>query len=265
MTQTLRILALFVLAVLASPALAFERHQPGCEPEMAGLVPRIVPAALTADQVRLDFIGHSTFLIETAKGVTIETDYNDYARARITPTVATMNRAHDTHFSNRPEPGIAHILRGWNEDGSPADFDMTIDDVRIRNVVTNIRLWGTDRTLLNGNSIFIFETAGLCIAHLGHLHHELEPEHFRQLGRVDVLLMPVDGNYTMGQEQMFDVARRVQARLMIPMHYFGPYTLDRFLDLAGKTFPVQRSEVTSVTVSRDTLPQRPTILVLPGR
>jgi hypothetical protein len=62
-----------------------------------------------------------------------------------------------------------------------------------------------------------------------------------------------------------EVARRVQARIMIPMHYFGPSTLDRFLALAGDTFPIERRETANLVVSKETLPEKPTIIVLPGR
>jgi Beta-lactamase superfamily domain len=108
-----------------------------------GLVARrqslIVPAALAKEEVSITFVGHATFLIETPGGIRIATDYNDYVRPRVTPDVATMNKAHSTHFSSRPDPAIRHVLRGWNPDGGPAHHDLQIDDVRVRNIVTNIR------------------------------------------------------------------------------------------------------------------------------
>ena len=57
-------------------------------------------------------------------------------------------------------------------------------DVRIRNVSTNIRSYG-GATEYDGNSIFVFEVAQMCIAHLGHLHHTLSPEHLKKLGRTE--------------------------------------------------------------------------------
>ncbi len=245
------------------PAAAQDKH-PGCMPDMSEAPARILKAALSEGEMRLTFVGHATFLIESPQGVKIETDYNDYVRAPVTPDIATMNHAHDTHYSNNPEPGIGQILRGWTSDGSPAHHDVTFKDIRIRNVVTNIREWGTGRTIYNGNSIFIVEQDDFCIAHLGHLHHELEPEHYRALGRVDVLLMPVDGNYTMSRESMLEVAKHLQAKIMIPMHYFGSSTLERFLDLASKDFRIERRDSPTLIVSKETLPDKPTVIVLPG-
>jgi L-ascorbate metabolism protein UlaG (beta-lactamase superfamily) len=147
----------------------------GAEEGCPGLVARralpIVPAALAPDEVRLTFVGHATFLIESPSGLRLATDYNDYVRPDATPDIVTMNRAHSTHYSNNPDPGIKTILRGWNPAGGAAKHDVKVGDMAVRNVVTNIREWGGGGTQRDGNSIFVFETADLCIAHLGHLHH----------------------------------------------------------------------------------------------
>jgi L-ascorbate metabolism protein UlaG (beta-lactamase superfamily) len=219
------------LAAIALPASAQTRSSDErCPRLVAQDAPRIIPAAfrlaaLEPDQVRLTFIGHSTFLIESPRGVKIATDFNDYVRPREIPDIATMNRAHSTHYTNFPNPEIKHVLRGWNPDGSPARHEFTYEDVR--GMVTNIRDWGGGTTL-HGNSIFVFEMSGLCVAHLGHLHHTLTLEHLDQLGRIDVLLVPVDGSYTLGVDGMIEVLGQIKAPLMIPMHIFGPSTLERF-------------------------------------
>ena len=79
--------------------------------------PRATPAslrlALNADQIRVNYVGHSTFLIESPQGVRIATDYNDYVRPAVLPDIATMNHAHTTHYTDRPDPRIPHVLRGW--------------------------------------------------------------------------------------------------------------------------------------------------------
>ena len=264
MRTILLCLALVAGLVAGTPAFAAEE---GCP----GLVARrslpIVPAALARNEVGLTYVGHATFLIETAGGTRLATDYNDYVRPSVVPDAVTMNRAHSTHYSNAPDPGIRTILRGWNPTGGEAPrHDVQIGDLRVRNVVTNIRQWGGDSTIMGGNSIFVFEAADLCIAHLGHLHHTLTPEHLKQLGRIDVVLVPVDGSYTLDMDGMMEVLASLNARLMIPMHFFGPATLDRFLDRArDRGWDVARSDTPTITVSRESLPGRPSVLALPGR
>jgi L-ascorbate metabolism protein UlaG (beta-lactamase superfamily) len=249
--------------------------KPGIKPEMVqscpGLVaarPPVIPAALrlaavAADQVRLTYVGHSTFLIESSRLVRIATDYNDYVKPPVLPDIVTMNHAHSTHYTDRPEPGIKHVLRGWAADEKPARIDMTYKDVRVRNVPTNIRRWdgSTER---HGNSIFIFEIANLCIAHLGHLHHTLTQQQLNEIGRVDVVMAPVDGNMTLDLEGMVEVLHALRTPLIIPMHYFSTYTLDRFLARVRQDWDVEVAEIPSVVLSKATLPSKPKVLVLPG-
>jgi L-ascorbate metabolism protein UlaG (beta-lactamase superfamily) len=252
--------ALAVTFCSAAPAVASD----ACPGLVARRQPLILPAALGAEEVRITFVGHATFLIESPAGIRIATDYNDYVRPQVTPDVATMNKAHSTHFTYRPDPAIRHVLRGWNPGGGPALHDLQVGDVRVRNVVTNIRDWGGG-TEYDGNSIFVFQTSDLCIAHLGHLHHTLTPEHLKQIGRIDVVLVPVDGGYTLDVEGMIEVLKALNAPLMLPMHYFGETTLQRFLNRVRQHWPVAFHDAPSIGVSRANLPQGPRFLVLPGR
>jgi len=271
------------LFVIVFPAFAFaqvaEQPAPKAAPppdvpqNCPGLVaenrPRVIPAAfdlaaLNADQVRLTFIGHATFLIESPQLVRIATDYNDYVRPPVLPDIVTMNHAHDTHYTDHPDPAIKYVLRGWGpSENEPAVWGLKYRDVRVRNVPTNIRdgFGGTERY---GNSIFVFEIANLCIAHLGHLHHTLTQEQLNEIGRVDVVMAPVDGGYTLDLDGMMEVLTALKAQIIIPMHFFSPYTLGRFLDRARQLWPVEQADVPSVVVSKTTLPESPKVLVLPG-
>lgn len=268
------ILSLFAALIAGLvPASAIERVQATPAPEMnegcPGLIAsrplRPIPAALASDQVRLTYAGHSTFLIESPKLVRIATDYNDYVRPPVLPDVVTMNHAHTTHYTDSPDPAIKHVLRGWAaEYGKPVRHDVQIRDVRVRNVPTNIRSY-SGGTEMHGNSIFVFEVANLCIAHLGHLHHTLTQQQLNEIGRVDAVLLPVDGSYTLDMDGMLEVVTALKAPLMIPMHYFSVYTLNRFLDRAREKFAVEFSDTPSVVISKTTLPTAPRFLVLPGR
>jgi L-ascorbate metabolism protein UlaG (beta-lactamase superfamily) len=219
---------------------------------------------LTPAEVRISFLGHSTFLIESAQGVRIATDYNDYYRPGVVPDIATMNRAHDTHYSNFPDPGIKHLLRGWSPEGGAAQHDVTLNDVRVRNIPTNTRDYAGG-TNVYGNSMFVIEVAGLCIAHLGHLHHTLTTQQLSHLGQMDIVLVPVDGSYTLDLDGMVEVLKAIKAPLMIPMHYFSSFTLERFLSRVRGSFEIEQPASPSTVVSRATLPTSQKVLVLPGR
>src|SRR5262249_40425799 len=154
--------------------------------------------------VGLTFLGHASFLLQSPSGVTIVTDYNGYNRPDFVPDIVTMNHAHPTHYTDFPDPGIKLVLRGWDPGGGVAHHDLDFGDVHIHNVPTNIRDWGGG-TEYAGNSIFVFDVAGLCIAHLSHLHHTLTPQHLAELGPVDILLAPIDGTWTLSHEDMIAV------------------------------------------------------------
>ena len=220
-------------------------------------------AQLKASEVRITYVGHSTFLLESPKGVRIATDFNDYVKPAVVPEIVTMNRAHSSHFTNFPDAAIRHVLRGWNPEGGAAQHDVTLEDVRARNVPTNIRDW-QGGTNVFGNSIFVFELAGLCIAHLGHLHHTLTDQQLGQIGQMDIVLVPVDGSYTLDLVGMREVLKTLKAPLMIPMHYFSSFTLNRFLDVVKEDFEVHTLDVPTTVISRSTLPKKPQVLVLPG-
>jgi L-ascorbate metabolism protein UlaG (beta-lactamase superfamily) len=259
----------------ATPAAAQGAAAPS-KPEMTQSCPGLVAAqppfvepaalrlaALERDQVRISYIGHSTFLIESPQLVRIATDYNDYVRPAVLPDIATMNHAHSTHYSLSPDPGIKYVLHGWADDEKPARIDLQYKDVRVRNVPTNIRTFegATER---HGNSIFVFEVANLCIAHLGHLHHTLTQQQLNEIGRVDIVLVPVDGSYTLDLDGMVEVLHALKAPLMIPMHYFSAYTLDRFLQRVRQEWDVDVAEIPSLVASKTSLPAKPKVLVLPG-
>jgi L-ascorbate metabolism protein UlaG (beta-lactamase superfamily) len=275
--------ALALLCLLSSPAGAFERVQaqapdagPQTKPQMLENCPGLVAqrpvrhaalrlAALGSDEVRITYVGHSTFLLESPRLVRIATDYNDYVRPPVLPDIVTMNHAHSTHYTDHPDAGIAHVLRGWaSEYGKPVRHDVQVKDVRVRNVPTNIRDWsgGTEQ---HGNSIFVFEIANLCIAHLGHLHHTLTQQQMNEIGRIDAVMVPVDGSYTLDIDGMVEVLEGLKAPLIIPMHYFSAYTLNRFLDRMRERFEIEIAPTPSVVVSKATLPEKPKVLVLPGR
>ena len=247
-----------ILTFLVLLALPLAARASGCFPVAQG-TPRLIPASLPAGAtVQLTFLGHASFLIETAGGITAVTDYNGYIRAPVTPDIVTMNDAHSSHYTNNVEPGVKAILRGWNPAGGEAHHDITMGDLRVRNVPTAVR----GREDANTNSIFIFEVADLCVAHLGHLHQVLTREQVAELGQIDVVLAPIDGLYTMSQGEMLQVVEEIRPALVIPMHYFGPDVLARFLALA-KGWEEVTSPTPTIALSRATLP-RHQILVLPG-
>lgn len=260
-------LILFLL-LLGAPLVAQERRPSHCialaqnTPEGIYLQRASFGAALAPDTVRLSYVDHSTFVLETAGGLMAATDFTGFlGQIARQPDVVTMNNAHDTHWTAFPDPAITHVLRGWAREGLPADHYLDLGEMLVRNVPTDTR-GRTGGMRVAGNSIFVFEVAGLCIGHLGHLHHEPDAAQYAALGRLDVVLAPVDGGMTLDLPSMIRVLRKLRASVIIPMHWFGPMTLERFLEGIESDFRVNRTGQSAIEVSLRTLPSEPTVMVL---
>jgi L-ascorbate metabolism protein UlaG (beta-lactamase superfamily) len=264
--------AVIALCQLLTPAAAQDAPRSSECLAMAKASPRATPVSLRAadtstSEVAITYAGHSTYYIDTPGGVRIATDYSGaYTTGRL-PDVVTMNRAHSTHYTLFPDPRIPYVLHGWSDDGEPAKINQRIGDVLIRNVTTDIRRYFGDSSnaemIKDGNSIFIFEVAGLCIGHLGHLHHQLDESHFAAIGRLDIVMVPIDGTYTMSLDGISEITRRLRASVVLPMHRFMT-PLDEFMRKIGEQFAIDVRTERTLMISRQTLPGTPTVIILDG-
>lgn len=221
----------------------------------AGVTRAAFADPLAEGRVRIHYAAHSTFALRTPGGLTVATDFDGWLGGLV-PDIVTMNNAHSTHFTDSPDPRIPHVLRGWE-----GDKLLELPEMTVRNVTTDVRDW-SGGVRPDGNSIFVFEVAGLCIAHLGHLHHEPDATQYAALGRVDVLMVPVDGSYTMDVAVMARVVQRLRSSVVLPMHWFSGRSLDVFLGDMEGSFDIVRPGISQIELGLDSLPTRPTIMVL---
>jgi L-ascorbate metabolism protein UlaG (beta-lactamase superfamily) len=266
------LVAIAAVAAFAPPATAQTQARGSECLAMAQTAPRATPVSLRRvaakpDEVTITYAGHSTYYIETAGGVRIATDFNGVYQTGRLPDVVTMNRAHSTHYTLFPDPRITHVLHGWSDDGKPAQIRQRVGDVLIRNVTTDIRRYVFDETnsemVRDGNSIFVFEVAGLCIGHLGHLHHKLDDSHFAAIGRLDIVMVPIDGGYTMSLDGVSEIVKRLRASVVLPMHRFMT-PLDDFMRKIGQQFAIEERSERMLTMSLNNLPRTPTVVILRG-
>ena len=89
-------------------------------------------------------------------------------------------------------------------------------------------------------SIYILETEGLRLCHLGDLHQkELSPEQLEKIGNVDILMIPIGGTYTIDAKEAIKIMSQIEPKIIIPMHYkIGKLNikldgLDKFLKVLG--------------------------------
>ncbi len=116
------------------------------------------------------------------------------------------------------------------------------------------------------NVIFCFTIDGIKICHLGDLGHPLSAKEIAEIGKVDVLMIPVGGFYTIDAQVATDIVTKLTPRVAIPMHYKTPKcqfpisTVDPFV--AGKG-NVKKLSTSEIEITRENLPATTEIYVLP--
>ena len=158
--------------------------------------------------MKLTWLGHSCFLMESADGSLV---FDPYAPGSVPGLRLPKLKADAVHCSHEHrDHGYA---RGVKLTGKPASFTLT-----------EIPCWHDEQggALRGPNRIAVVEAEGLRIAHLGDLGHLLSEEQLAALGKIDLLMIPVGGHYTIDAATARRQAAAIGARLVLPMHYRGP-------------------------------------------
>lgn len=169
----------------------------------------------------LRYCGHSTFCLTTG-GTTIMVDpFNDdigYPKPRVAPEVVVISHEHFDHNNVGLVQGTPRVLRGLAQEGKTwAALDERVGAVRITGVPT---YHDAEQGNARGkNTVTIFEVEGMRVVHLGDLGHLLSDEQVKAIGKVDVLMIPVGGHYTIGPAEADQVIAQLKPRVVIPMHF----------------------------------------------
>jgi Predicted Zn-dependent hydrolases of the beta-lactamase fold len=163
--------------------------------------------------MQIKWLGHSCFLVQDSTGRKLLTDpYNNtigYTLPKETVDVVTVSHQHFDHNYTENLPGSPEII-------DKCGF-FNICDIPLKGIPSyHDNLNGSKR---GDNIIFTFKMDGFNICHLGDLGHELSDQDLDQIGSVDVLLIPVGGNYTLNNIEACATALAVNSSIVIPMHY----------------------------------------------
>ncbi len=214
--------------------------------------------------MKIRWLGHSCFLLTGDSGATLLTDPYDtdaypgtllYAPLDESPDVVTSSHGHADHANIEAIGGTPEIVR------TPAPREAA--GFSIRGVDS---FHDTQAGAMRGdNIIFIIRTDGITVCHLGDLGHELTPGQVREIGVVDVLLIPVGGTFTIDAATATRIWQQLAPPLAIPMHYRNDkclFTIDgvkRFI--TGKR-NVETPGFSEITLEKEKLPPSPKIVVL---
>lgn len=229
----------------------------GCDLEMVQrwAIP-VKYAQVDENQVYIQRLGHSSFLITSPGGTTVLTDPFIPYLPDTPPHIVTVSNLHHAHDNTQAIKGNPIQLLGVDSQGAWNKVDQKIMDFRIFNVYTRT---GGELAI---NSVFVFEVGEVCIAHLGNLGHSLSEEQIRAIGKVDVALISVDGSWTMSHEEVLTVITQLRPRIVIPMQYDFQGMIDNFIAFVGDKYKVHKLESPTLAVSKGMLPTNTEIVVL---
>lgn len=224
---------------------------------------------------QLQWLGQSTFVLTSANGTKILIDPVG-AGVGFTITqffgmdAVTVSHEHGDHNNVGMAAGSPLILRGLTGTGANqtwATVNQTVKGIRIYSISPAVPIYhdnvsGAQR---GRNAIFVYEVDGLRIVHLGDLGHTLNASAINAIGRVDVLMIPVGGFYTIDAAAATTVVGQLSPKIVIPMHYKTPrhsatwpgVGVDAFL--VGKI--VTRVQSTVIKFSAATLPAQTTVML----
>ena len=157
--------------------------------------------------MKITWYGHSCFLVETDCGSAV---FDPYAPGSVPGLTLPEVRADAVICSH------SHADHAYAQ-------GVTLTGLKPSFAVTRLSTFHDEKhgALRGGNTVTLIEAEGIRLVHLGDLGHELSREQISMLGRVDVLLVPVGGYYTIDAEAAHNVAVSLRAKIVIPMHYRG--------------------------------------------
>lgn len=163
--------------------------------------------------MKITWLGHACFLLEDSKGRTLLTDPFDttlgYETYKGSPDVVTISHQHFDHNYSSELKGNYKVV---DKIGM-----FHVCDIPIKAIPS---YHDKDKGAKRGdNIIFSFKMDDYTLCHLGDLGHTLSNDDIAAIGNVDILFIPVGGNYTIDGKEAAEVTKKINPKIVIPMHY----------------------------------------------
>lgn len=209
--------------------------------------------------MKIKWLGHAAFLITTEKGTRILTDpyktgndlrYGDINEAADIVTVSHEHFDHNNVAAVKGKPQVVKDsteIKGIKFKGTPTYHDDAAGKKRGK------------------NTLFCIEADGLNLCHLGDLGHTLDSKQVAALGKVDILMVPVGGFFTIDAATATKVCDQIKPRVIIPMHFRNEkcqFPLAGVTEFTGGKSNVKQMDGSEVEFRAKELPKETQILVL---
>lgn len=209
----------------------------------------------------IKYLGHSAFLIKNKEGVRIITDpYSATRGIHYKPIdenadIVTVSHEHWDHNAVDSVGGNPVVVRGEGK--------RNIRGTTISGIPTfHDKKRGKER---GKNTVFVLDTDGLRLCHLGDLGHKLDEEQISLIGSVDICLIPVGGYFTIDAKEAKEVIESIQPKVVIPMHFKTSaidFPIAGVEDFLKDVERIKRVDSPEYEIEKDKLPPEREVVVL---
>ncbi|MGD1117982.1 MAG: MBL fold metallo-hydrolase [Dehalococcoidales bacterium] len=206
----------------------------------------------------ITWLGHSCFKIRGSQAIIVTDPFPPtlgYTLGKITADIVTVSHPHPSHSYSQGINGVHRLVKG------PGEYE--ISGVLMLGITTfHDSIKGQTK---GKNTVYLMEVDGVTICHLGDIGHVLTEAQVEELGKVDVLMVPVGGVSTINAAMAAETVRKLEPKIVLPMHYKTPKTsreldpVDNFLKEMGVTMAEPRPKL---TVSKSNLPLVTQVVIL---
>jgi len=215
--------------------------------------------------LEINWLGGSCFRIRSRDDATILTDTYSAEGGLPRGAQADIVTVSNPTFAERlPAVAAAHSAETGSDQPvvvfRPGEYE--VRDV----LMTAVRTYrdSAKGAELGQNIVFLMETEGLSICHLGEIGHVPNSDQVEQLGQVDILLVPVNTAGGLTPARAAEAVNLIGAKVVVPMTTAGADEehLATFLKEMGAT---EAQPQPRLTISRNALPEVTTVTLLEGR
>jgi len=211
--------------------------------------------------MKVKWLGHASFLLTSDDGTRVVIDpYGpveglNYDPINETAEIVTVSHGHGDHNNVAAVKGNPEVVEGA---GVKLARGIEFTGISTSHDTTQ----GSER---GANTIFCFALDGVMVCHLGDLGHRLSDADVAQIGKVDVLLTPVGGHFTIDAAVATETCNALKPRVVVPMHFrtdkcaYPIADVEPFLE--GRS-NVRRAGDSEIELNKEKLPQATETVVL---
>ncbi len=212
------------------------------------------------DGVRIRWFGHSMWKIATGKVSIITDPFSDIGYPMPDGETADIVLSSHGHHDHNNFDLIQGSYKRIDTEGKYLEHGIHIEMIPV---------WhDEEQGCKRGKNLLMkFSIGDTVFLHCGDLGHTLGDEVLKQLGKIDVMFIPVGGTFTVDAKEAHRVVKSIAPAVVFPMHYrtkalrFPLGSADEYLALVDEYRVIESNEV---LLTEDDLSRKQTIVMQYG-